>query len=133
MNAAVGEQVDVVMDASPVIMPHVGSGKLKALAVAAQERLPSAPGVPTSGEVGDAALQISSWNAFFVPAGTPDDVVAALNGALQRTLASAELRERLASQGTQLYRGTPDEYQAFIAAEKAKWVEIIQRANIRSE
>lgn len=133
VNAAIGEQVDVVMDASPVIMPHVASGKLRALAVAADKRLPSAPAVPASTEVGDAQLQISSWNAFFAPAGTPPEVLAALNAALQKTLASPELKERLAAQGTQLYTGTPQEYQHFIAGEKTKWTEIVKRANIKMD
>ena len=69
VNAAIGGQVDVVMDASPVIMPHVAAGKLRALAVASDRPLPSAPGVPSSAQAGDAGLQISSWNAFFAPAG----------------------------------------------------------------
>ena len=133
VNAAIGEQVDVVMDASPVIMPHVASGKLRALAVAADKRLPSAPAVPASTEVGDAQLQISSWNAFFAPAGTPPEVLAALSAALQKTLASPELKERLAAQGTQLYTGTPQEYQHFIAGEKTKWTEIVKRANIKMD
>ncbi|KRA03748.1 twin-arginine translocation pathway signal protein [Achromobacter sp. Root565] len=133
VNAAIGEQVDVVMDASPVIMPHVASGKLRALAVASDKRLPSAPAVPASTEAGDAGLQISSWNAFFAPAGTPPEVMAALNAALQKTLASPELKEKLAAQGTQLYTGTPDEYQRFIGGEKSKWAEIVKRANIRMD
>jgi len=133
VNAAIGEQVDVVMDASPVIMPHVASGKLRALAVASDKRLPSAPAVPASTEAGDAGLQISSWNAFFAPAGTPPDVLAALNAALQKTLASPELKERLAAQGTQLYTGTPDEYQRFIGGEKTKWADIVKRANIKMD
>lgn len=133
VNAAIGEQVDVVMDASPVIMPHVASGKLRALAVASDKPLPSAPGVPPSSEAGDAGLQISSWNAFFAPAGTPPDVLAALNAALQKTLASPDLKARLAAQGTQLYTGTPDEYQRFIGGEKAKWADIVKRANIRMD
>lgn len=133
VNAAIGEQVDVVMDASPVIMPHAASGKLRPLAVAADKRLPSAPDVPSSSEVGDAALQISSWNAFFAPAGTPPEVLEKLNAALQKTLASPELKDRLASQGTQLYTGKPDEYQRFIAGEKTKWTEIVKRANIKMD
>lgn len=133
VNAAIGGQVDVVMDASPVIMPHAASGRLRALAVAADQRLPSAPGVPTAAEVGDPGLQISSWNAFFAPAGTPPAVLETLNAALQKTLASPELRQRLAAQGTQLYTGTPDEYRRFIAGEKAKWAEIVKRADIRMD
>ena len=133
VNAAVGEQVDVVMDASSVIMPHVASGKLHALAVAAGERLAAAPAVPASAEVGDAALQISSWNAFYAPAGTPPEVLGALNAALQKTLASAQLKDRLASQGTQLYTGSTDEYQRFITAEKSKWADIVKRADIKMD
>ena len=133
VNAAIGGQVDVVMDASPVIMPHAASGRLRALAVAADQRLPSAPDVPTAAEVGDPGLQISSWNAFFAPAGTPPAVLETLNAALQKTLASPELRQRLAAQGTQLYTGTPDEYRRFIAGEKAKWAEIVKRADIRMD
>ncbi|WP_258231383.1 Bug family tripartite tricarboxylate transporter substrate binding protein [Achromobacter pulmonis] len=133
VNAAIGGQVDVVMDASPVIMPHAASGRLRALAVAADQRLPSAPDVPTAAEVGDPGLQISSWNAFFAPSGTPPAVLETLNAALQKTLASPELRQRLAAQGTQLYTGTPDEYRRFIAGEKAKWAEIVKRADIRMD
>lgn len=70
---------------------------------------------------------------FFAPAGTPPEVLAALSAALQKTLASAALKERLAAQGTQLYTGTPDEYQRFIAAEKAKWAQIVKRANIKMD
>ena len=88
VNAAIGGQVDVVMDASPVIMPHVAAGKLRALAVASDRPLPSAPGVPSSAQAGDAGLQISSWNAFFAPAGTPPEVAQKLNAALRQTLAS---------------------------------------------
>jgi tripartite-type tricarboxylate transporter receptor subunit TctC len=133
VNAAIGEQVDVVMDASPIIMPHVASGKLRALTVAADTRLPSAPAVPASPEVGDAGLQISSWNAFFAPAGTPPEVLAALNAALQKTLASQDLKDRLAAQGTQLYTGSPDEYQRFMSGEKSKWTQIVKRANIKMD
>ncbi|MFF7399868.1 Bug family tripartite tricarboxylate transporter substrate binding protein [Achromobacter sp. NPDC008082] len=133
VNAAIGEQVDVVMDASPIIMPHVASGKLRALTVAADTRLPSAPAVPASPEVGDAGLQISSWNAFFAPAGTPPEVLAALNAALQKTLASQDLKDRLAAQGTQLYTGSPDEYQRFMSGEKSKWAQIVKRANIKMD
>ena len=133
VNAAIGGQVDVVMDASPVIMPHVAAGKLRALAVASDRPLPSAPGVPPSAQAGDAGLQISSWNAFFAPAGTPPEVAQKLNAALRQTLASPELQQKLAAQGTQLYSGAPEEYQRFIAAEKAKWAEIVKRADIKME
>ena len=56
-----------------------------------------------------------------------------LNAALRQTLASPELQQKLAAQGTQLYSGAPEEYQRFVAAEKAKWAEIVKRADIKME
>jgi len=131
VNATVGGQVDVAMDAIPVVMPQAQAGKLRALVLANLSSLPSAPGVPTSADVGVPALQIASWNGLYVPTGTPAPVITTLNAALQKALSSPELGERLASQGTQLYNGTNEEYQQFMAAEKAKWTDIIQRAQIR--
>ncbi|WP_370635853.1 Bug family tripartite tricarboxylate transporter substrate binding protein [Paralcaligenes sp. KSB-10] len=131
VNAAVGGQVDIVLDAITVIMPHVTAGKLRALAIASPSRLPSAQGVPTSAEVGDPALQISSWNALYTPTGTPPDIVKKLNEALQKTLADPVLRDTMAKQGTQAYTGAPDEYKKFMTQEKAKWVDIVKRANIK--
>ena len=101
--------------------------------MASDRPLPSAPGVLSSAQAGDAGLQISSWNAFFAPAGTPPEVAQKLNAALRQTLASPELQQKLAAQGTQLYSGAPEEYQRFIAAEKAKWAEIVKRADIKIE
>lgn len=131
VNAAMGGQVDVVMDAIPVIMPQVQAGKLRALVLANPSPLSSAPGVPTSADVHVPQLQISSWNGLYVPAGTPAPIVATLNTALRKALSSPALSERLASQGTQMYKGTNEEYQQFMTAEKAKWTDIIQRAHIR--
>lgn len=131
VTAAVGGHGDLVMDAIPVVMPHVESGKLAALALAADAPSVAAPGVPTSRDVGAPEMQISSWNALFVPAGTPDDVVTTLRDALQRALANPELRGRLESQGSHVYTGEPAEYQAFISDESRKWERIVQDANIR--
>ncbi|MDS1139116.1 tripartite tricarboxylate transporter substrate binding protein [Pusillimonas sp. SM2304] len=130
VNAAVGGQVDLVMDAIPVIMPQVRAGKLTAFAVATDEPSPAAPEVPTSKAAGNENLKISSWNALYVPEGTPDDVTQALSQALQRALANKAFASALQSQGSQVYTGGEQEYQAFISAEKAKWNEIIGKAGI---
>jgi tripartite-type tricarboxylate transporter receptor subunit TctC len=131
VNAAVGGHGDLVMDAIPVVMPHVKSGKLVALALAAQNRSNAAPDVPTSAEVGNEGLRISSWNALFVPAGTPAAAVETLNAALQKALASPALKQRLEAQGSEVYTGTLDEYQTFITAETQKWEDIVKTANIQ--
>ncbi|NYT37246.1 tripartite tricarboxylate transporter substrate binding protein [Allopusillimonas soli] len=133
VNAAVGGQTDLAMDAIPVVMPHVKSGKLTALALAATQPSPAAQGVPTSAQAGDKELLISSWNAFFVPKGTPDDVVQTLRKALQKSLSDKDLQEALHAQGSEVYTGTLPEYQAFIEAETAKWKKIVKEADIHRD
>jgi tripartite-type tricarboxylate transporter receptor subunit TctC len=118
VNAALGDQVDVVMDAIPVIIPHVKAGK-------------AAPGVPTSAQAGNPELKISSWNALFAPAGTPPAVLEKLNAALRQALSNPEFKQALEAQGSQPYTGAMQEYQDFISAEKRKWNTIVKEANIR--
>ena len=130
VNAAVGGQVDLVMDAVPVVMPHVQSGKLDALMLASSTPVQGAEQVPTTQQLGKPDLNIASWAAFYVPAGTPDAVVARLNEALKQALSSGELRSRVAAQGIQLYSGELAEHDAFLASERKRWVEIVKRANI---
>lgn len=131
VTAAVGGHGDLVMDAIPVVMPHVKSGKLNALALAATERMDAAEGVPTGKEVGAERLQISSWNALFVPAGTPEPVVKTLNEALKAALANEQFTRRLNDQGSVVYTGDLDEYRKFINAETEKWEFIVKEANIK--
>lgn len=131
VNAVLGDQVDVVMDAIPVIMPHVNSGRLKALALASEQVSSAAPGVPTSAQAGSAELKISSWNALFAPPGTSQDVVDTLNAALRKTLSSPEFIQTLEAQGSLPYTGTIEEYQEFINAEKDKWSTIVKEADIK--
>lgn len=130
VTATAGDQVDLVMDAIPVVMPHVKSGKLVALALAAENRSPAASDVMTSKEAGYDALQISSWNALYVPEGTPDDVVKTLRDALQKTLSSPELQSSLSKQGSEVYTGKLEEYDTFISNESEKWKKIVKEADI---
>lgn len=130
VTATVGNQVDLVMDAIPVVMPQVRGGKLTAVALAASSRSPAASELMTSEEAGYEALQISSWNALYVPAGTPDDVVATLREALQKTLASDAMKKTLAEQGIEVYTGTMEEYETFMSSETDKWQKTVKEANI---
>lgn len=130
VNAAVGGQVDLVMDAIPVIMPQVRAGKLTAFALASDVPLAAASEVPTSKEAGNENLKISSWNALYAPAGTPDDAIQVLSQALQRALANKDFSSTLQNQGSLVYKGDAQEYEDFISAEKAKWNEIVDKAGI---
>lgn len=130
VNATAGDQTDLVMDAIPVVMPHVRSGKLIPLALAAENRSPAAPDVPTTAEAGQAEVKISSWNALYLPAGTPDDVVAVLQKALRKALADENFQNTLNNQGTEVYTGSETEYNDFITEERSKWKRIVKEAEI---
>ncbi|WP_341667945.1 Bug family tripartite tricarboxylate transporter substrate binding protein [Alcaligenes sp. SDU_A2] len=131
VSAVAGRHADMVMDAIAVVMPQVQAGKLKALVLASGQRSPAAPDLPSSADLGVPDLQISSWNALFLPPGTPQTVADTLGAALQKTLADPVFLERMQQQGSQVYAGTPQEYQDFIAAEQRKWKNIVQTAQIR--
>lgn len=133
VSAVVGRHADMVMDAIPVIMPQVKAGKLHALVLADSQRSPAAPDVPSSAELGAPELRISSWNVLLAPPGTPPQIVAVLETALQKTLADPQFKAHLEQQGSQVYTGTQDEYQHFIAAERSKWQRIVQTADISLE
>ncbi|WP_240631910.1 Bug family tripartite tricarboxylate transporter substrate binding protein [Alcaligenes faecalis] len=133
VSAVVGHHADMVMDAIPVIMPQVKAGKLRALVLADSQRSPAAPEVPSSAELGVPELRISSWNVLLAPPGTPPQIVAVLETALQKALADPQFKAHLEQQGSQVYTGTQDEYQHFIAAERSKWQRLVQTAEISLE
>ena len=113
---------------------HLKGGKLKALAVTSETRLPSLPDVPTLAE----ALNLREWSAvswggFMVPRQTPDAVVAKLNADIGKVLSDAEIRAKLQEQGAIVVGGTPEEFAAFLNAELKKWKEVAERGKIRLE
>jgi tripartite-type tricarboxylate transporter receptor subunit TctC len=132
----IGGQVDMMFDTTVVAAPHIASGKLRAIAVTSPRRLESLPDVPTvaeSGVPGLADYSVLSWQAIFVPAGTPPPVVDRLHKEIRTILAQADMQERLRSFGMQPADMTTAEIAAFQKAEVAKWAQVIKAANIRAE
>ncbi|MDI3381239.1 Bug family tripartite tricarboxylate transporter substrate binding protein [Xenophilus aerolatus] len=132
----IGGQVDMMFDTTVVAAPHIASGKLRAIAVTSPRRLESLPDVPTvaeSGVPGLADYSVLSWQAIFVPAGTPAPVVDRLHKEVRAILAQPEMQERLKSFGMQPADMTTAEIAAFQKAEVAKWAQVIKAANIKPE
>lgn len=132
----IGGQVDMMFDTSVVAAPHIASGKLRAIAVTSPKRLDAMPDVPTvaeSGLQGLADYSVLSWQAIFVPAGTPAPVVERLHKEIRAILAQPEMQERLKSFGMQPADMTTAEIAAFQKAEVAKWAQVIKAANIKPE
>jgi len=106
---------------------------VRALAVLSPQRNPVLPDVPTSAEVGFAALQGGAWFGLMAPAATPRATVDWLNAETRKAFEVPEVRERLSKQGLQLPLGSPEEFAALIAAESKRWGEVIRKGGIKLE
>jgi tripartite-type tricarboxylate transporter receptor subunit TctC len=118
------------------VVSQVKAGSIKAYAIATPERSPALPDVPTTREAGLPDYQVSAWNAVFAPKGTPADMTAKLNDALQKALADENTRKRLLELGGVL----PDKNQqtqawlkGFVAEEVARWTPVIKAAGATAE
>ena len=107
-------------------MPHIRSGKLKAIAIADSRRSPSLPDVPTFAEAGFKDYEVSVWWGVMAPARTPAPVVAYLNREIVAALGAPELKERLDGMGARIIGGTPEQFGAFVAAETGRWARAVQ-------
>jgi tripartite-type tricarboxylate transporter receptor subunit TctC len=124
----IGGQVDVMIEIMPNAAPQVRSGRLRALAVSTAQRVPAMPDVPTIAESGVPGFDVSAWDAIFVPKGTPPAVIARLEAATQRALASPELRKQLQDRGAEASPLPAAEMGRFVAAEIARWGAAVKRS-----
>ena len=114
-------------------LPHVRSGKLKALGIGGEKRIPAAPDVPTFAESGLTGAEANNWWGIVAPAGTPSPVLKRLETEMAALLGSAESQKRFQAEGAEVLRMTPREFSEHIAAETAKWSRVVRQANIKVE
>jgi tripartite-type tricarboxylate transporter receptor subunit TctC len=112
--------------------PSVKAGRLKGLAVSSAQRVPSAPELPTVAETLP-GFETGSYQGVLAAAGTPREIVAKLNAELTRILNTAEMKEFLAKQGTEVRAGTPEALGSFIASEKARWAKVVKENGIKAD
>ncbi len=127
-----GGQMQLMFATMPAAMPHVRSGKLRAIAVTSARRSPAMPELPTVGE-SLKGYEASTWYGVLAPAQTPRGIVAALHGEIVKILGVAETRDKLILQGFEPVGGTPGEFAAYIKSEIAKWGKVIKAAGIKAE
>ena len=125
--------VDMMFEQMYAAMPNIKAGKTRALAITSRRRLALAPEIPTMEEAGVAGFEVLNWQGVVAPRGTPAEIVRRLNTEINKTLAMAEVRERILSQGNEIGGGTPEEFGALIRSEHAKWSKLVREANIRPE
>ena len=133
VNDLLGGQVQMVFLDLPVLLPQVKAGKLRPIAVGAEKRVPTLPDVPTTGEAGMPSLLTENWYGMVAPAGTPKEIIAALNKAAVAAMKDPDVVAKLSSQGAILVGDTPDEFRAFIGTETAKWAKVIKDAGVPTQ
>ena len=133
MNDLLGGQVDLMFDSITSARPHIESGKLRALAVTTRMRSSALPQVPTIAEAGLPGYELSPWFAVYVPAGTPQPVIAKLHQALLDALRKPDVRQRLALIGAEPVGGSPEQLRAHLKSEMDKWSRVIAERGIRAD
>jgi tripartite-type tricarboxylate transporter receptor subunit TctC len=133
LNAILANEVQLVADPATTSLPYIQDGKLRAIAIAGDTRDPKLPDVPTVGEEGFPKLLSPFWLAVVAPAGTPPDVIAKLNGAFRQAVAAPETRARLDALDAENKVGSPEDLDKMLAAERARWSEVVKAANIKME
>jgi tripartite-type tricarboxylate transporter receptor subunit TctC len=124
--------VNVMFDNLPSALPHIKSGRIKALAVTSKNPSAALPGVPTIEQAaGLKDFDASSWFGLFAPAGTPRAIVDKIQGDVTKALAVPEVRERFLSQGAEPGGNTPDQFSAFIKSETEKWARVVKVSNAK--
>jgi tripartite-type tricarboxylate transporter receptor subunit TctC len=132
VNDLLGQQVQMAFLDLPILLPQIKAGGLRAIAIGAPERAPTAMEVPTTAEAGMPDFLVENWYGMVAPAGTPPAIVATLNKFATEAMRDPAVKEKLASQGAELIGDTPEHFHDFIAAEIAKWAKVIKDAGVET-
>jgi tripartite-type tricarboxylate transporter receptor subunit TctC len=132
IQALLGQQVNIAFISTPLILPHIRSGKVKAIATGGAKRMAQLPELPTVAETYPGFLQIS-WFGLLVPAGVPKDISARIHRDMGRTLATPEVRQKLMDAGFEVVGGSPAEFLKFVQGESDKLGKLIRDNGIKAE
>ncbi len=122
--------VSMNFDTMPPVLPHIQAGKLRALAISTPARIALLPDVPTFGEVGITGFDVTNWYGVMAPAKTPRDIVNRLGAEINKAMQDPGAKEKLVGVGTQLGGGKPEDFEAFLKAEVAKYARLVKDAKI---
>lgn len=133
MTDLVAGNIQVLFDAFSSLYPFVEAGRLRGLAITSSQRSPLAPELPTLVELGYPDVDVTSWQALVVPAGTPPAIVARLNEAMRKVIDTPATRAQFARQGVEAQSSSPEQLRDYAAAELTRWREVARRANLKPE
>jgi tripartite-type tricarboxylate transporter receptor subunit TctC len=125
-----GGHVEMNFSGVPALVPHIQSGRLRAIAIGSRKRFPAIPEVPTFDESGLKGYEATTWFGLLAPAKTPKEIISRWNVEVDKILKSAELRERFMNDGLEPMGGTPEAFGRFIRAEIEKYARVIKAAGV---
>jgi tripartite-type tricarboxylate transporter receptor subunit TctC len=128
-----GGQVEMIFSGIPALLPHLQSGRLRAVAIGSLRRFAAIPDVPTFDELGLQGYEATTWFGLLAPAKTPRDIVARLNAEVGKILGGRELGERLVREGVEASPGTPEQFAKFIDEEIAKYARLVKAAQLKGD
>lgn len=128
-----GGQVDMMFEQMYAASANIRAGKLRPLAITSLKRSPQFPDLPTMAEQGFPGFEISNWQGFVAPAGTPPAIIKLLNEVTNKALADPTIKAQMLSQGNELGGGTPEQFAAHIKAEAARWSKLVKTAGITTD
>ena len=128
-----GGQIQLLVDSLTATLPHIKSGKIKPIAIAALQRAPQLPDVPTIAELGFPGFEGIGWQGLIVPKGTPPEIVEKISADVRRVLSDPMMRERIIDRGMVVDSRGSKEWGEFVNAEFIKWGEAVRRANLKAD
>ena len=132
-SALLSGETQILLTNMASVLPHVRSGRIKALGVSSLKRSPLAPDLPTVAEAGVPGFEYSTWYGMLVPAGTPQLMVKRLQTDVANIIKTPQLRERFAAQGLDVYGISAAGFETFMNSEIAKWSKVVQAAGVRAD
>jgi tripartite-type tricarboxylate transporter receptor subunit TctC len=133
LTDTIGGQVDMIFSGVPSLLPHIQSGRVRAIAIGSLKRFPALPEVPTIDESGLKGYEATTWFGLMAPAKVPKEIVARLNAEVGKILASADVRDRFITEGIEPIGGTSEQFGAFIRDEITKYAKVVKAANLKGE
>ncbi len=133
LTDTIGGQVDMIFSGVPSLLPHIQSGRVRAIAIGSLKRFPALPEVPTIDESGLKGYEATTWFGLMAPAKVPKEIVARLNAEVGKILASADVRDRFINEGIEPIGGTSEQFGAFIRDEITKYAKVVKAANLKGE
>jgi tripartite-type tricarboxylate transporter receptor subunit TctC len=126
-----GGQISIMFPGTPIALPQVKAGKLRALGTTGAKRMAAAPDVPTISESGLPGYEVVVWVGVLAPAGTPAAAINRLHSEISKIVQSQDIRERWATLGAEPAHNTPEQFAAFLKADAVKWAKVVREASVK--